>query len=459
VNIQKKHWLTFAFFAILSLICWHRFSYPQLAFTEFAITRDQALSIAKNYLEKECQEDTSDYMTAVVFEIDEGANRFLQRTLGFKGLVEFVQTYDFDMFYWIVRFFKEQEKEEYRVIISSATGEIITFSHIIEDTRSIEIIERDVAREKAKQFLNERFGFDPKEYYVKGDLKSNYDFRSDYSFTYRKKDVAIFWSEAIDAGFGKLITSVKISGDHILSFSKNGFLVPDEFNREISRLKNTGDNLMTIVRVFFTFLFVASIYFVIARRDHLAMHTTKKFYIIIVLISFSLSLLALVNQYQSILYGYSTTSPLLDYLMRLSITAIISGLFITVALLMPGLSGELLHFEQQRERREGAFLHYVRTTFFSRTVAQAILLGYLVCIIMLGIQSIIIEVGQNHWGVWREYSWVTQLTTAYIPLLAAFTIGFKSSFSEELMFRLFALNLGKKFFKNVENGLVLIDQS
>jgi hypothetical protein len=68
---------------------------------------------------------------------------------------------------------------------------------------------------------------------------------------------------------------------------------------------------------------------------------------------------------------------------------------------------------------------------------------------------VLIEAGQRYWGVWREYSWMNQLTTAYIPFIAAFTVAFKASFMEELMYRLFAISLGKKLFKNALIAVVV----
>ena len=57
------------------------------------------------------------------------------------------------MFHWIVRFFKENDKEEYRLSISSATGEITSFNHIIDDGDERLELTRDVARKRVIQHL------------------------------------------------------------------------------------------------------------------------------------------------------------------------------------------------------------------------------------------------------------------------------------------------------------------
>jgi hypothetical protein len=97
----------------------------------------------------------------------------------------------------------------------------------------------------------------------------------------------------------------------------------------------------------------------------------------------------------------------------------------------------------------------VQTTFLTRAVAQSIILGYLVFILLLGLQSLLIQIGQRYWGVWQEHSWMNNFSTAYLPFLAAFTLGFKSSLSEEFMYRFFAINLGRKILKSSLMAVIL----
>ena len=112
-----------------------------------------------------------------------------------------------------------------------------------------------------------------------------------------------------------------------------------------------------------------------------------------------------------------------------------------------GLGGELLHYRKFQEKRTGAFIHYIHSTFFSREVAKAISIGYLAWFILVGVQTVMIEVGKKYWGVWTEYNWMGQASTAYFPFLIALTIGIKASFSEEVLYRMFAISWGKMLFK------------
>jgi len=446
-------WITFFFLSIISLTVWFNFSYPQLAISNFSIDRAKATSIAVNYLENERNVDIKGFQEAAVFSLDRKTDRYLQKTVGFKGLTEFIKEHDFDLFFWKVRFFKENTKEEYYLKISSSTGEIIGFAHIIDDNEARREIKRAEGRGKAQEFLMGKFKlFDPRQCTIRSNFATHHDNRSDFTFSWQKNSVNIPWSDEPNSGTGKLLIKAKVAGDEILSFSKNVFMVPDQFNRDMDSRKDLSRNIMVIIRIIVLSLFTYAIFLIITRQNHLAMHTTKRFYINIVLISFALSLLAGFNQFEHILFSYKTTLTLSAYLWRGGINTIISALFITVAILIPSLSGELLHYGTSPEEKRGSFLHYIRSTFASRHVAESIILGYVVCIIMLGMQSFLFKIGQVYLGVWIEHKWIDNISTAYLPFLAAFTLGFKASFSEEIMYRLYAINLGKKIFHKINPG-------
>ncbi|OGX39647.1 MAG: hypothetical protein A3D87_00810 [Omnitrophica WOR_2 bacterium RIFCSPHIGHO2_02_FULL_50_17] len=454
MKLNRITWTAAFFISLLSFVAWFRFSYPQLEFVNFSVDRAMAMRIARDYLAQR-GEDSASLRTAIVSGSDESANRYLQKTIGFDGLIRFVRENDFDLFYWIVRFFKENEKEECRVVISSASGEIISFQHTIDENEARPPLEREEAKHRAIEFLKSNFYFDLEQYTIQGDLETVLDNRSDFFFSWQRKDIHIPWDKDENAGTGKLLMGVKITGDEVLSFSKNMFRVPDQFNRYLARMQNTGNILSGIIHIFYLAIFTSAIFYMIVRRNHLAMHATKRFYIGLMIFSFALSLLSAINQLQNIIFQYGTTMSFRTYFWQFSVNTIVNALFISVSLFMPSLAGEALHYQVFKEKTSGSFLHYVRSTFFSRDMTQAVVLGYFVCIVMLGIQSLIVKVGQQQAGVWIEHAWMNNLSTAYWPFLAAFTIGFKASFTEELMYRLFAISFGRKIFKSTLAAVVI----
>ncbi|MBI5150129.1 MAG: CPBP family intramembrane metalloprotease [Candidatus Omnitrophica bacterium] len=450
----KRQWFFLTVLSFVSIIVWWRFSYPYLEFADFSVDRNLAMAIARDYL-RDRQEPPERFKTAVIFSSDGEADRYLQESVGFKGLIRFLRDQDFDLFYWTIRFFREEDKEGYNVSVSSSTGEIIGFQHILDDDAARKSVEREEARRRAVDFLKERFRFDPDQYTVKGDVVTVLDNRSDFGFNWQKKDVRIQWSNDENAGTGKLVIGATISGDEILSFHKNSFSVPDQFNRHLAKSRDIGKILSGVVHLLSLGLFVSAIFFMIVRRNHLAMHTTKRFYFGLMIFSFFLSSLSVFNQWENVLFGYSAIGAFRMYLWHLAIQTLVNALFVSVIIFMPSLAGEALHYEVSRKNSAGALLHYLRSTFLSREMAGAILLGYAVCVVMLGIQAVVIHIGQRYWGVWLGHEWMANFSTAYWPFLAAFTLGFQASFSEELMFRLFGINFFKKILKNTFIAVLL----
>ena len=285
------------------------------------------------------------------------------------------------MFFWVVRFYREDEKEAYKAFVSSATGEIIGFQHTIDDSAAREPLGREEARQKTVEFLKKRFQFNPMFYAVKGDFATVYDNRSDFSFSWQRKDVQIPWSGQKDSsrreplglredpngGTGKLLIGAKVSGHEILTFYKNTFSIPDQFNRYLARIHDTGKILSQAVYVLGLALFTSAVFFMIVRRNHLATHTTKRFYIGLMAFSFVLSLLAVFNQWQSVLFDYGTTGDFRVYLGQLTMQTLITALFVSVAVIMPGLAGEALHYQTFKEKPEGSFCIICIRLFFTRS--------------------------------------------------------------------------------------------
>ena len=104
--ISRRTWFLFFGLSSLSLAIWLYLSYPQLAFLNLSVNREKALSIAKGYLRTKGAV-AENYQTSIVFGMDSGPNRYLQKTIKFDGLKKFIKEHDFDLFYWIIRFFKE----------------------------------------------------------------------------------------------------------------------------------------------------------------------------------------------------------------------------------------------------------------------------------------------------------------------------------------------------------------
>jgi hypothetical protein len=445
MNFAKNIWFKFALGAFISFLVWLQFTYPQLALIDLSIERNQALQIAKAYLADELKVDVDSYQTATIFVSAGAADQYLQRAIGYHKEILFLQEHNVELFHWRIRFFREQEKEQYYVTVSAATGEVTQFDHSIEASAARKDTSQDAAREQVIAFLKGRFGFQPDQYILHTNLSKKFDNRTEHTFAWEKKGVFVPWNDDEDSGGAKVIISARISGDEIMSFYKAVMEIPDQYYRFLAKEQDVGRNLAFIFRIVFYTLLTFSIFFVVVRRNDLVMHTTKSFAIGLTAVLFFCHVLSYFNEFESIRYHYPTTSTFASYLWQSISGFLMDSFVVTIGILMPCLSGESLHHEVLPEKKEGSFLHYLLSSFFTRKVSGLVVLGYLSALIMIGIQSLAFEFGQRYLGVWTEYAWMARLSASYFPFIMAFVIGFSASFTEEIAFRLFSISLGRKY--------------
>lgn len=435
----------------ISIVAWLTLTAPQLSFINLSIDRSRALSIADQYLIHEIKispDALKSFKKAALFSVMNGTDQYLQKAIGFDREIQYFKKFDYELFYWNVRYFREGKKEEYNVGLSAGTGEVRSYSHTIENSVARPPQTESEARARAIAFLKDKLHFDPALYDVHASSSQKLEHRTDYSFSWENPASKVTWSNEPDTGWAILHTGLTVSGDEILNFYKNGFQIPDQYFRNIDAKQNTGRNIAVLFRIFFYIILTASVYHVIVHRNNLVMHSVKNFAIGLTGLVFALSILAYFNEFEGVMYYYPTTMPMGSYIWR-NIVGMLMNTFISVlSIMMPCLAGEALHHINFPQKKFGSFLHYLQSTFLSREVSKSVAIGYLGAMIMVGLQSVAFELGQRYLGVWIQYSWMAQLSLSAWPVLTAFILGATAGFSEEICFRFFGINIGKKFFKN-----------
>ena len=456
VTNPSRHWIILIVLSLAACLMWIAFMYPHFSFLDLSVNRAQALKTAKAYIQEHYGLDPGRYLDATVFSGRRNSDLYLQKALGFREEVAFLKEHDVELFFWKVRFFKENEEEQFFVTVSAATGEVTSFSHHIPDTSQRTHYDRPQAKAKVVAFLKKTFDFDPDRYTLGTDLAHVTDNRTDYSFEWKKNGVSIPWNKTPEeSGTARLLISATISGDEILSFTKNKLHIPRSFDRHMQRIHNTGKNLTVMFRFFFVALLTAAIFFVIIRRHHLILHRIKNPCIIAALFLFLCEIVLYVNGLEYILYEYPTTTSFLSYFWSFFATLLLNIFFSVFIFTMPFLAGESLFHEVFPQRRDNTLLHHIRSTFFSRRVSALIVTGYLAALIMLGLQAILFYIGERHLGVWTEYRWMNSFSASYFAFIPAFVIGLSASLTEETMFRLFGISFGKRILKNTMLAVIL----
>jgi membrane protease YdiL (CAAX protease family) len=445
MKMSRKEWLIFIFIAILFFCLWYKFGYPQFKFVDLSIDKKEALGIARNYLSSRGY-DLNGYSKAIVFGTNEWADRYLQRTLGLKSEEDFIRQHDYELFYWRIRFFKELQKEEYFVEISPKTGGVLGFSHLIEDTEERGVVDKDTARIRVEEFLNIAQGLDLKDYDFHEEKSKRFDNRIDYGFFWEKKGVYIPWQK--DQGQAKLLIGVTISGSEIREFFKGALDIPEKFKRHIQNQLVFGEYLSSFAFLLFIFLLTCASYVIVKRKHNAVIRICRKWYMYLAVFIIIINVLYLFNNIQSLIIGYPTSTYLSSFIGIYFVKVITGLIFLAISFTLPAFAGESLHSEVFPKNQHGSLLHYIKSTFFSRTTAKSIVFGYLLFLIMLGLQAVIFSLGQKYLGVWREWLSLAQLSSSYFPFLSAFIIASTASFSEELVYRLFGISWFKKYFRN-----------
>lgn len=442
--------------ALIGIAVWIFFSFPRLSAVSLKIDRYAALNIARDYLRDECGVSWEKYHTASIFLIQDNVDTFLQRVLGTKGESEFLKKYDYDLFYWKVRFFRPGEKEEYLVYISSRTGEVIQYRHIIEETAARADMTKEKARKIAEEFLINKAGVRLDEYVIKDEVSESHDKRVEFGFYWRHKDVEITWARLPKGDKAKLLTGAIVTGGEVRAFYKIDLSVPDAFFRYLDKEMEVGHNLSSVFDILYKLLIIIMIVQLINCRQHLAMRTVRPVLIRISIILGAIAFISTMNHAESIMMGYPTSQDFNAYWGRTYFNSLQQAIFPSIALIMMALAAEAVHsrapiFPDGR----GSFLSYARSNFMTRKVAYSIIYGNLLACFFLGVQSLIFAFGETFFGVWMESRWLTEFSSAYWPFLAAIFIGLRASLLEEITFRVFALHWFKIKLNNILLAVII----
>lgn len=448
MKISIREWIIFIVIAVIALGIWYKVSYPQFLFVDLKINRPQALEIAKEYLSQQGI-DTGPYLKSKIFLQDSWADRYLQKVLGFSKQEQFIRENAYELFSWGVRFFRENQKEEYIVEVSSRSGEIISFEHLIKETEARKSKDSETSRNIAREFLENKFNINFNEYDFHEELVKKFDNRTDYVFSWEKKGIYIPWDKSEDSGGAKLLIGAMVSGEEVKDFYKSKLDIPEKFKRFVKNQMILGTSIYSVINLLFLGWVAWAIFILISRKKELIFRKSYRNFIVIGVVVFALSIIDGLNNFERLLFAYPTSSFLTPFISLNFINMVLNYIFLTTAIIATGLAGESLRYEALPKNKFGSFFYYINSTVWSRSVSKLILLGYLVFLILLGLQSGVLYLGQKFSGVWVENIRLTKLSSSYVPYLSAFIIGFTASFSEEIIYRLFGISWGKRYLKNI----------
>ena len=144
--------------AISLLVGSHYFyqAFPE-ATIDFRITRHESRVGAASFLEQRGFA-LDEFRHAGVFEFDNQAKTFLERERGLEGASDIIDN-PVRLWRWSNRWFRELQKEEYHVQ-HTTTGDLVGFSHLVEEEATGASLTQPLARRVAEQFLAQMIELD-----------------------------------------------------------------------------------------------------------------------------------------------------------------------------------------------------------------------------------------------------------------------------------------------------------
>jgi hypothetical protein len=406
-------------------------AFPE-ASVNFQVSREEALARAQKFVTG-MGENVSGYRSAIVFNVDDNAKVYLERELGLQEANRLMSS-ELNIWFWDVRFFKPLQQEEFRVHVSPA-GQIVSYNHTIEESRSGASLDRAAAQSAAQNYLDAKLGIDRRGWdFLPEEANSNKrPNRLDWAFTWERHGF-----RAKDAPYR---LQVNLQGDRI-GGSGEFLRVPEAWERGYQRLRSGNDTLAFVFTLPYLLILGIAVWLGIqwTKSGETSWGAAIKLGLLATVMLFLQSL----NDWPLWGAAYDTKDPYSNFLLlqigRALLIAAASAL--TITLVLP--AAEPLYRNSQPDQLSLRKIFTRRglrsKEFFSSSVVGLCLaaahIGFIVAFYMVA----------TWLGAWapQELNYSDSVNTAF-PWISGVAIGLLASMNEEFTFRLFAIPYFMRF--------------
>lgn len=411
--------------------------FPQ-ASIKFGITSQQAKTLAREYLIKN-DYAIDDYKEAVDFFENTNEVIYLQKAYGIKQLNNlFNEDKDLTQWGYSVRFFRPLQKEEYSVFLNQ-DGSFRALVHSIEEKEFREFVSIDEAKTSGFDYALTQSGLTEERLELMEQKDKKLDNRTDYSFTWKEKDSEIElagYQTKADKRFFVLVRGGKIDG-------YSSYLhIPEDFTRALEKETSLG-TIISVISLGLTVVLYIFAFFIFL-KNYKRNNIRLKIFHWIVLVIIILTLVTLVDMKNSLYMNYTTSIPLGIFSAIMIVTFVLGLLFIPVGIYLPGTAGENLTREIYPDRN----IFDYKKPFPKQKIFSSAVRGMLYAGMFLGVVSLFYYLGFSYLKIWAPLQTnVSDAVTTVIPFLAPLLVAFSAAFSEELIYRLYAVSFLKKYLK------------
>jgi len=414
-------------------------AFPE-ASIDFRVSRADAQQLAEQFLGGQGYRFAG-YRDASSFSFDDDAKTFLEREVGLEKANRMMGT-RVRLWRWSYRWFRPQQKEEFRADITPA-GEFVGFDHEIAEDAARPEIAPEQARALAEDFLRTRAHRDP----------ASLDFVETSSVTRPKRVDRVFtWKERdFDVHDATNRVAVTVLGNEVGGYSEY-LKIPERWTRDYERLRSKNNEAQTFDTVGLLALVIGLIVVIVMRVRRQDVRWRRA--AIFGCVGMALSFLSSLNEFPLAEFGYPTTDAYSSFVMQNLLQALAGALGLGGLLFVITAGAETLYRESFPGQLSLGGLFSVRGLRTKRFFLSTIL-GVTLCAVFFAYQTVFYIVASKY-GAWSpaEVPYSDLLNTKF-PWLFVLITGYVPAISEEFGFRMFAIPFLRKLVRWMPAAVVL----
>ena len=407
-------------------------AFPE-ASIDFRVTRDEAQAQAADFLASRGF-DLAAYRHSAIFRYDNQTKTFLERELGLEGATQVIGD-PVQLWRWSNRWVRELEKEEFQATVTTS-GELVSFSHLIEEEAPGASLAEAEARRLAATFLTGELGRDLAALdFVEAQAQERPN-RIDYTFSWKLRDFAV--------GEAHYRFYVRLQGDQIGGFGEY-LKIPEAWERDYAELRSRNETtgLVAGTLLILTILAMLVSFFSGVRARDIRWKTA----LIFGAIAAVLTLLAELNNLPLTSFSYDTTDTYGSFLTGQLLNSLFAAVGQGILIFFLTAAAEPLYRRYYANQIQigGQFTPAgLRTKRF----LLGTILGLAMTPAFLAYQ-VLFYITAEQFGAWTPadipYS---EMVNTYIPWIMVLLIGFMPAVSEEFISRAFSIPFLHKYLKS-----------
>lgn len=376
--------------------------------------------------------DTRGMTHTVVFEPDDVARIFLERSLGLERANE-VMKREVLVWQWRHRWFRPLQEEEFTVDIAP-TGELVSLVRTIPESRRMQTVDAPSAQRIAEEFLARA-----------GAKNVELISQSERQLPGRTQRIYTWRSRSIRPAGAEYRHTITVDGNSVSSYGQR-LKVPDDWLRDYKELRSKNNAAGGVDLIFFIATTIAALVVFVTRLRRGDLRV--RFLLGVGLVAFVLSAGSNLNSYPSALASYDTTMSFPAFLTRfVSLQVLVPSLGVAMLLIVICGAGEVLYREHLPQHLAMPRLR-AATSLTSKRVFRSIILGYTLVAFFIAYQTMFYVIAEK-FGAWApaEIPYDNSLLNTPMPWLAVLFGGFFPAMSEEFLSRAFSIPFFQRLFR------------